>query len=53
MTSSLLNPPPIHTEEPPEWRKNIEWLRILGQNLMAAANELRPIQVCLLTHYWN
>ncbi|KAJ7446406.1 MED7 protein-domain-containing protein [Mycena galericulata] len=45
LTSSVLAPPPTMAEaEPPEWRGHVEWITILGQNLMAAANDLRPVQ---------
>lgn len=44
LTSSLLAPPP---PEPavPEWQRYVEWITILAQNIMAAANDLRPVQV--------
>lgn len=32
-------------EQQPEWMRHVEWITILGQNIMAAANDLRPIQV--------
>lgn len=45
LTKSLLDPPPLDTEAvAPEWQRHIEWLNILSQNLMAAANDLRPVQ---------
>ncbi|KAH8835784.1 MED7 protein-domain-containing protein [Flagelloscypha sp. PMI_526] len=48
LTASLLNPPPLEDDEhpppQPDWVKSVEWLTLLGQNLMAAANELRPVQ---------
>ncbi|KAK7694986.1 hypothetical protein QCA50_002174 [Cerrena zonata] len=31
-------------EQQPEWMRHVEWITILGQNIMAAANDLRPIQ---------
>ena len=30
----------------PEWQRYVEWITVLSQNLMAAANDLRPVQVC-------
>ncbi|KAJ8083728.1 hypothetical protein AAF712_000662 [Marasmius tenuissimus] len=45
LTSSLLAPPPTTSSTtPPNWRQDVEWLTVLGQNLMAAANDLRPVQ---------
>ncbi|KAJ4499433.1 MED7 protein-domain-containing protein [Lentinula lateritia] len=45
LTSALLAPPPTQSSSmPPEWQKHVEWITILGQNLMAAANDLRPVQ---------
>ncbi|KAK7463864.1 hypothetical protein VKT23_005799 [Stygiomarasmius scandens] len=47
LTSSLLAPPPTASSQPdvpPEWQQHVEWITVLGQNLMAAANELRPVQ---------
>lgn len=32
-------------DQPPEWTRHVEWITILAQNIMAAANDLRPIQV--------
>lgn len=32
-------------EQQPEWMRHVEWVTILAQNIMAAANDLRPIQV--------
>ena len=43
LTGSLLTPPPQH--EQPGWQRHVEWITILAQNLMAAANDLRPMQV--------
>ncbi|KAI6136472.1 MED7 protein-domain-containing protein [Pisolithus sp. B1] len=37
-------PPPPFSQVPPEWHRHVEWIRILAQNLMAAANDLRPVQ---------
>ncbi|KAK1228498.1 hypothetical protein PQX77_008438 [Marasmius sp. AFHP31] len=45
LTSSLLAPPPTTSSTtPPNWRQDVEWLTVLAQNLMAAANDLRPVQ---------
>ncbi|KAF5368593.1 hypothetical protein D9758_002335 [Tetrapyrgos nigripes] len=47
LTSALLLPPPTATtprDVQPEWHRHVEWISVLGQNLMAAANELRPVQ---------
>jgi mediator of RNA polymerase II transcription subunit 7 len=41
----LAPPPPPHTAVPPEWQRHVEWITVLAQNLMAAANDLRPVQV--------
>lgn len=45
----LAPPPPPYSTAPPEWQRHIEWITVLAQNLMAAANDLRPVQVCLFT----
>ncbi|KAJ7103286.1 MED7 protein-domain-containing protein [Mycena belliarum] len=45
LTSSVLAPPlPMSATEAPEWQRHVEWITVLGQNLMAAANDLRPVQ---------
>ncbi|KAF9527755.1 MED7 protein-domain-containing protein [Crepidotus variabilis] len=44
LMGSLLAPPPINPEIPPDWQHHVEWINVLSQNLMAAANDLRPIQ---------
>ncbi|KAF7303208.1 Mediator of RNA polymerase II transcription subunit 7 [Mycena kentingensis (nom. inval.)] len=45
LTSSVLAPPPTMTStEKPEWLEHVEWITLLAQNLMAAANDLRPVQ---------
>ncbi|KIY63030.1 hypothetical protein CYLTODRAFT_426451 [Cylindrobasidium torrendii FP15055 ss-10] len=46
LTSSLLAPPPTNSvgELPPQWYTHSEWLTVLSQNLMSAANDLRPVQ---------
>lgn len=47
LMGSILVSPPINPIVPPEWRRHVEWITVLSQNLMAAANDLRPVQVRL------
>lgn len=43
---ALLAPPPsAASSAPPEWHRQVEWITVLAQNVMAAANDLRPVQV--------
>ncbi|KIJ65015.1 hypothetical protein HYDPIDRAFT_110914 [Hydnomerulius pinastri MD-312] len=42
--AALAPPPPPNSTVPPEWRRHVEWITVLAQNLMAAANDLRPVQ---------
>lgn len=45
LLKSLLAPPPTpNTPEPPEWQRRVEWLAVMSQNIMGAANDLRPVQ---------
>ncbi|KAF8922126.1 MED7 protein-domain-containing protein [Mucidula mucida] len=46
LTSSLLAPPPTNSaaEIPPKWHRHTEWIAVLSQNILAAANDLRPVQ---------
>ncbi|KAH7914785.1 MED7 protein-domain-containing protein [Hygrophoropsis aurantiaca] len=45
LTDALLLPPPAPTATaPPEWQRHVEWITVLAQNIMAAANDLRPVQ---------
>ncbi|KAF9056563.1 MED7 protein-domain-containing protein [Panaeolus papilionaceus] len=44
LMGSLLVPPPLSPETPPEWDRHISWITVLSQNLMAAVNDLRPVQ---------
>ncbi|KXN86771.1 Mediator of RNA polymerase II transcription subunit 7 [Leucoagaricus sp. SymC.cos] len=44
LMSSLLLPPPLSPDEPPEWHRHVDWISNLSTNLMAAANDLRPVQ---------
>lgn len=47
LLGSLLEPPNTvsTTNLQPEWQRYVEWITVLSQNLMAAANDLRPVQV--------
>jgi mediator of RNA polymerase II transcription subunit 7 len=45
----LAPPPPPSASAAPEWQRHVEWITILAQNLMAAANDLRPVQVPFFT----
>jgi mediator of RNA polymerase II transcription subunit 7 len=45
LMSSLLLPPPLSPEDQPEWKRHVDWISNLATNLMAAANDLRPVQV--------
>ncbi len=51
LTSSLLAPPPTNSaaEIPPKWHRHTEWIAVLSQNILAAANDLRPVQVSTFT----
>jgi mediator of RNA polymerase II transcription subunit 7 len=45
LTDAILAPPPTPSSSAqPEWQRQLEWITILAQNLMAAANDLRPVQ---------
>ncbi|KAG6821377.1 hypothetical protein H0H93_014174 [Arthromyces matolae] len=45
LASSLLAPPPsTSSNDAPDWQRNVEWITVLSQNIMAAANDLRPVQ---------
>ncbi|KAI0275163.1 MED7 protein-domain-containing protein [Gloeopeniophorella convolvens] len=45
LLGSLLAPPPsITSNAPPDWHRQVEWITVLAQNVMAAANDLRPVQ---------
>lgn len=42
--------PPSHdpgAQQPPEFVEHIEWLRLNATNMIAAVNELRPVQVMM------
>jgi len=42
---ALLAPPPSAASSvAPEWHRQVEWITVLAQNVMAAANDLRPVQ---------
>ncbi len=45
MSSLLLPPPSLAQGVPPEWQRHVDWISVLTTNLMAAANDLRPVQV--------
>ena len=50
--SSILVPPPSQTSDvPPDWQRLVEWMRVMGQNIMGAANDLRPVQVSWKIHH--
>ena len=53
LLASLLAPPPISEDTPPEWRRHVEWITVLSQNLMAAANDLRPVQAWFFEILWK
>ncbi|KAI0294954.1 hypothetical protein BC826DRAFT_1009606 [Russula brevipes] len=46
--SLLLPPPPLPpstgSSARPEWERRVEWITVLAQNVMAVANDLRPVQ---------
>jgi len=44
LNAVLLPPPTASSAAPPEWQKQLEWITIMAQNIMAAANDLRPVQ---------
>ncbi|KAI0356901.1 hypothetical protein OH77DRAFT_178809 [Trametes cingulata] len=46
LLSALLLPPPTASsaQVEPEWKRHLEWINVLAQNIMAAANDLRPVQ---------
>ncbi|KAK0233722.1 MED7 protein-domain-containing protein [Armillaria fumosa] len=47
LTSALLAPPLTNSSREnvePEWKRHIDWISILSQNILAAANDLRPVQ---------
>jgi len=45
LLDALLQPPPTASSTtPPEWQRHVEWITVLAQNIMAAANDLRPVQ---------
>ena len=49
---ALLAPPPsITSNAPPDWHRQVEWITVLAQNIMAAANDLRPVQVRSIPRY--
>jgi len=45
LLNALLAPPPtVSSAAPPDWQNQVEWVSVLAQNIMAAANDLRPVQ---------
>ncbi|GJE87557.1 Med7 domain-containing protein [Phanerochaete sordida] len=47
LLNALLMPPPTTSSGPgaqPEWVRHVEWITVMAQNLLAAANDLRPVQ---------
>ncbi|OSC97235.1 hypothetical protein PYCCODRAFT_1377608 [Trametes coccinea BRFM310] len=46
LLDALLLPPPTASsaDVEPEWKRHVEWINVLAQNVMAAANDLRPVQ---------
>jgi len=45
LTTALLAPPPsVSSNVTPDWQRHVEWITVLAQNIMAAANDLRPVQ---------
>ncbi|SJL06291.1 uncharacterized protein ARMOST_09627 [Armillaria ostoyae] len=47
LTSALLAPPLTNSSREnvePEWKRHVDWISILSQNILAAANDLRPVQ---------
>lgn len=47
LMNALLAPPQTAPSEEvqQEWQRYVEWITVLSQNIMAAANDLRPVQV--------
>ena len=50
LLNALLAPP---YGGPSEYARHLEWIKILSENIMAAANDMRPVQVCPLVCYEN
>ncbi|KAI0066476.1 hypothetical protein BV25DRAFT_1383766 [Artomyces pyxidatus] len=44
LLGSLLAPPTLDAAAQPQWQREVEWITVLAQNIMAAANDLRPVQ---------
>ena len=51
LKSILFSPPSVDSSQSdqedqnrPEWSRHVEWLTVLAQNIMSAANDLRPVQ---------
>lgn len=54
LLNALLAPPPTTSAAgQPDWQRHVEWITVMSQNLMAAANDLRPVQVRRATYkHW-
>jgi len=44
LKSILLPPPSIHTQDLHDWHRHLDWITVMSQNIIAAANDLRPAQ---------
>jgi len=44
MRHILVPPHPLYPDLAPEWSRSIEWTTVMAQNIMAVANDLRPVQ---------
>ncbi|KAF7799319.1 hypothetical protein EIP86_010551 [Pleurotus ostreatoroseus] len=45
LLSALLAPPPTASSTtPPDYLRHVEWIAVMSQNIMAAANDMRPVQ---------
>ena len=50
LLSALLAPPPTASSTaPPDYLRHVEWIAVMSQNIMAAANDMRPVQVLCYT----
>ncbi len=48
LLGTLLVPPPPLVQgvaQEPEWVQHLAWIRVVALNMIAAINELRPVQV--------
>ncbi|KAJ3556059.1 hypothetical protein NM688_g2237 [Phlebia brevispora] len=45
LLNALLAPPPTTSSTvPPDYPRYLEWITVMAQNIMAAANDMRPVQ---------